>query len=282
MKTTRSMKWMTVCTSVLTAAAMFRASADESAAATSKTDKSDKTYTGTVVSIDPKEHVVDVKGWTMLNKTFNTGDNCFISQIDKDNATAADLRVGERVTVSYQDVHGVLIASRVEQEPMRFDGMVKAIDADKHMLTLHQRALDKQLLMPAECKIMLRGGKVGTFADIKVGNHVTVTYETPGSTPTARQIAQTSIPYTGTLTAIDLNEKTVKAKAMFETKKFNLADNCAIIVNGRTDGKLEDLKPNDKLMFSYDEINGVNVVNRIAPADMPPNAVATSSPTTGY
>jgi len=186
------------------------------------------------------------------------------------------------VTVTYQDVHGVLIASRIEQEPMRFEGMVKAIDADKHTLTLHQRALDKELVMPAECKIMLRGGKAGTFADIKVGNHVTVTYETPGNTPTARQIAQTSIPYTGTLTAIDLNDKTVKAKAMFETKKFNLADNCAIVVNGRTDGKLEDLKPNDKLVFSYDEINGVNVVNRIAPADMPPNAVATSAPTTGY
>lgn len=280
MKTTKSTKWIAVCAAVLTTAAMFRASADEPAAAAAS--KNDKSYTGTVVSVDPNEHVLGVKGWTMMNKSFNTGNNCFISQIDKDNATAGDLRVGEKVTVTYQDVHGVLIASRIEQEPMRFEGMVKSIDADKHTLVLHQRALDKELQMPAECKIMLRGGKAGTFADIKVGNHVTVTYETPGNTPTARQIAQTSIPYTGTLTAIDLNDKTVKAKAMFETKKFNLADNCAIVINGRTDGKLEDLKPNDKLTFSYDEINGVNVVNRIAPADMPPNAVATAAPTTGY
>jgi Cu/Ag efflux protein CusF len=160
--------------------------------------------------------------------------------------------------------------------------MIKAIDNDKHLLTLHQRALDKQIQFPAECKIVLRDGKTGTMADLRVGNHVTVTYETPGNTPTAREIAQTSILYTGSLTAIDLNDRTVKAKAMFANKKFNLADNCAIVINGRTDGKLEDLKPNDKLSFSYDEINGVNVVNRIGPADMPPSSVATSAPMTGY
>lgn len=279
MKTTRSNTWMAVCTSFFTAAAMFPALAGDPATTAAKSEKS---YTGTVVSIDPKEHVLSVKGWTMLSKSFNLGDNCFCSQLDRNNATVNDLRAGEKVTVSYQDTHGVLIASRVEQEPMRFEGMIKAIDNDKHTLTLHQTALDKQVQFPAECKIVLRDGKPGTMADLKVGNHVTVTYETPDSTPTARQIAQTSIPYTGTLTAIDLNDKTVKAKSMLATKKFNLADNCTIVVNGRTDGKLEDLKPNDKLLFSYDEIDGVNVVNRIGPAEVPANSVTDTTPMTGY
>jgi hypothetical protein len=108
---------------------------------------------------------------------------------------------------------------------------------------------------------------------------VTVTYETPDGTPTAREIAQTSMEFTGTLTAIDLGEKTVKAKAMFDTKKFNVADNCAIVINGKTDGQLSDLKPNDKLVFSYDEINGINVVNRIAPAEVQPNSATTAQMT---
>jgi hypothetical protein len=51
---------------------------------------------------------------------------------------------------------------------------------------------------------------------------------------------------------------------MFDTKKFNLGDNCAIVIDGKINGRLADLKPNDKLVFSYDEINGVNVANRIA------------------
>ena len=279
MKTTRSKTWttwMAVCASGLTLGTALPAVADGTATATPATDE--KSYTGTVVSIDPKEHVLDVKGWMMINRSFNLGGNCFYSQLDRNNATANDLRAGEKVTVSYQDAHGVLIASRVEQEPMRFEGMVKAIDNDKHILTLHQTALDKQVQFPADCKIMLRDGKTGTLADLRVGNHVTVTYETPDNTPTARQIAQTSIPFTGTLTAIDLNDRTVKAGS----KKFILADNCTIVVNGRTDGKLDELRPNDKLLFSYDEINGVNVVNRIGPSDVPANTMTQTAPMTGY
>ena len=63
-----------------------------------------------------------------------------------------------------------------------------------------------------------------------------------------------------------------------------MADNCAIVINGKTDGRLSDLKPDEKLVFSYDEINGVNVVNRIAPAEAPPNSVAATTPTpmSGY
>jgi len=260
----------------LTATAVFRASADQAATAA----RPEKSCTGTVASVDPKEHVLSVKGWTMMNKSFNVGANCAYHQLDKNNATVNDLRAGEKVTVSYQVVHGVLIADRVAQEPMRFEGMVKAIDTEKHTLTLHQGMSDKELRLAEDCKIALRNGKMGTFADIKVGNQVTATYETPGNKPVARQIAQTSLAFSGTLTAIDLGDKTVKAKAALGSKKFNLADNCTIVINGKPDGKLADLKPNDKLVFSYDEINGVNVVNRIGPTETQPDSVATYGPDT--
>jgi hypothetical protein len=142
------------------------------------------------------------------------------------------------------------------------------------MLTLHRPGSDKHLQIADDCKIVLRDEKTGTFADIHPGNHVTVTYETPAGKPVAREIAQTSIAFTGTLTAIDLGDRTLKARAVFETKKFNLADNCAIVINGKTDGQLSDLKPNDRLVLNYDEINGVNVVNRIAPAEFQTNSAA--------
>lgn len=270
MKTTMK-KWTAVCAAVLAATAAFRAAADQAALAA----RLEKSYTGTVAAVDPKEHTLNVKGWTMFTKAFNLADNCTYSLLENNNGMSTDLRGGEKVTVRYQNAHGVLIADRVVQRPMRFEGMVAAIDPDKHTLTLHRRGLDKQLQIADGCKIVLRDEKPGTFADIHPGNHVTVTYETPNGTPTARQIAQTSLAFTGKLTAIDLGEKTVKARARFATKRFNVADNCAIVINGRTDGKLGDLKPNDLLVFNYDEINGVNVVNRIAPV---PVEVQTNSP----
>lgn len=61
---------------------------------------------------------------------------------------------------------------------------------------------------------------------------------------------------------------------MFATKKFNVGDDCAVVINGKPGGKLTDLRPGESLMFSYDNVNGVNVVNRIAPANGSGSAVA--------
>ncbi len=272
MKTKVLRTWAAVGLSVLTATAAYRASADD-ASAKATTAKPDKTYTGTVVSVDPKEHLLNVKGF-MFGKKFNLGDTCAYTMVDKDTGAMGDLRPGQRVTVGYQDAHGVLVADRVTQQPMRDEGMVKAIDPKAQTMTLHLGVMDKTFQLPADCEVTLRGDKSGTVADIQAGNHVLVTYEVPNGKLTARQIAQTSATFTGDLTAIDLDQKTLKAKAMFTTKKFNVGDDCAVIVNGKPNGKLTDLRPGESLTFNYDDVNGVNVVNRIAPANGSGRAVA--------
>ena len=276
MKANRSICRMAICAAVLTATAVIRSPADQATPAA----RPERTCTGTIVSVDPKEHTLETK-WFLFSRSFNLGDNCTYVLLDKNPGAAGDLRPGEKVTVSFQDAHGVLIADRVVQEPMRFEGMVAAIDPATHTLTLHHPGVDKHLQIADGCKIVLRGDKPGTLADIQPGDHVTVTYETPDGKPTAREIAQTSLEYTGTLTAIDLGEKTLKAKSPFSSKKFNVADNCAIVINGRTDGQLSDLKPDEKLVFNYDEINGINVVNRIAPAEFQTNSAAANAPMSG-
>jgi len=188
-----------------------------------------------------------------------------------------DLRPGEKVTVSYKDAQSVLIADQVKQDPMEFEGKVAAIDTSSQMLTLHRIGLDKQLQIAAGCIIILHNDMPGTLADIKPGDHVTATYEIPEGVPTARQIAQTSMEFTGKLTALDVGAKTLKGKALFNSRKFNVANNCAIVINGKTDGQLGDLKPNDQLVFTYDTINGINVVNRIAPREAISEPATTAS-----
>jgi Cu/Ag efflux protein CusF len=278
MKTTRLKNWMAVCAAALTVTAGYRVLADE-AAANAPVAKPDKTYTGTVVSVDPKESQLDVNGFLFSHKQFNLGDTCTYMIVGQASGAVDDLRPGQRVTVGYQDANGVLVADRVTQQPLRDEGMVKAIDAKAQTLTLHAGMIDKTFQLPPDCAVSLRGDKTGTLGDIQAGDHVTVTYEVPEGKATVRELAQNSATFTGDLTAIDLDQKTIKAKATFSVKKFNVGDDCAIMVNGRPDGKLTDLRPGESLAINYDEVNGVNIINRIAPGGDRRSSVASSAPT---
>lgn len=277
MKTTKTMVWMAVSLSALTATATFRASADQTATAAKPVEKS---YTGMVKIVNLNERTLDMQEF-LWTKDFNLGSVCNFTLPDGSAGTLNDLKPGEKVTVHYQDANDVLVADSIAQQAMTYEGMVKAIDPAKHTMTIHLRVLDKQFQLPDACKIVLQDDRSGTLNDIQPGNHVTVTYMTPNGTLTAAQIAQTSSEFTGTLTAINLNKRTVEAQSMFTSRKFSLADDCAIVINGKPDGKLADLRPEEKLDFSYNDIDGVNVVNRIAPArsaqaESQPNPVVTT------
>lgn len=236
--------------------------------------KPDKTYTGTVICADPKERTLEVKGF-LFSKKFNLGDHCAYALWKQPAGAMGDLRPGEKVTVSYQDAHGVLVADGVKQVPMTCEGMVKSINLTLHTMTLQGRIQVRQVWIPDDCAVMLHGGKSGTLADIAPGSRVTIIYETQHHQLTARQIAQTSALFIGSLTAVDLPEQTVKAEARFGAKTFHLADNCAVVINGKTDGKLGDLKLGERFAFSYDDVNGINIVNRIGAA--PPQETETTS-----
>lgn len=261
MKTTARRTWQAFGLTVLTLGTWLNAMADQPA----KTETGE-TYTGTVIAVDAKEHALTVKGW-LRSKQFHLGQDCKFALLDKAEGMAGDVRPGQRVEVAYIKAHGVLVANRINQQPMRFEGTVKAIDSQRHILTLHRRALDKDFVFGDACQIVLRNNRPGTWSDVQLGHRVTVLYEVPDNIATAREIAQTGATFEGALTAIDTTERTLKARSAFGTRKFILANDCRILLNGKTDGQLRQLKPGDRLRFSYEEINGVNVATRIAPAE---------------
>ena len=184
----------------------------------------------------------------MWNKDFNLGDSCTFVLMDKSSGSIGDLRPGEKITVNYQNAHGVLVADRIEQKPMTCEGTVKHIDPAAHTMKLRED--NRTFAIPDDCKVVLRNDHSGSTSDIQPGNHVTIVYETPHNELVARQISQTSAEFVGTITAIDLKQKMVKAKGGFTTKKFNIADNCTILLNGKADSQLADLQPNEKLVFN--------------------------------
>jgi hypothetical protein len=214
-----------------------------------------------VSSVDAKNRTLTV-GKFLSSKRFTTGDSCAFLLVDKSDRDLEGVRPGQKVTLTYQDVNGVLVAARLVQEPLLYKGTIKEFDNAKHTVTVGSKVFK----IADGCTVVLRDNRAGTLPDVKPGHLVTVLHEDPEGIATARQIAQTSEIFRGALTAIDLGEHTLKAKAGGSSKQFRVASNCAIILSGKT-AALGSLKPGDKLEFSYDEVDGVNVVTRIVQAD---------------
>ncbi|HTV63485.1 MAG TPA: hypothetical protein VMH30_13040 [Verrucomicrobiae bacterium] len=245
--------------------------ADESSTAAAGPEK---TYTGTVLAVHPNQQTMRVRGW-FLSKDFNIGNSCEFALWGQPAGALTDLRPGEKVTVSYQASNGVWVADRVKEDLASKEGTVQAVNPTDHSITLRDHGMDKTFKIADDCAVVLRDNHSGFISDVQPGDLVTVIYDTPDGHATARQIAQTSATFTGTLTAIDLESKTLKVKSMFETKSFDVGSQCAIVLDGKMGGQLSNLRPDEPLVINYDDVNGVNIVNRIATA--PPAQTETTT-----
>ena len=245
--------------------------ADESSAARTQ----EHNYTGTIRTVDAKEKTLTVKGY-FFHKTFNLAENCKFTTEGKD-ASLSDFRPGQRVTVNYQDASGVLVADRIAQVDLRYTGPVADLDVNRHQLTVGDRIEHKTFELSPDCKVVLKGDKTGSWTDVGIGHKVTVVYELPNDAPLARRIEQKSSTFVGTLEAVDGPRRLVKAKHILGDKKFILGDGCKIVINGKPDAQLADLGIGQQFRFDYDEVGGVNVVSRIAPAQEETTRVSQSA-----
>jgi Cu/Ag efflux protein CusF len=250
-----------ICTLLTLGAALSLGSARPALADSTASGANEKTAKGVLRSIDQKEKTVELKSFWGTRK-FNIGTDCKVTLQGKPDTSLAELRPGQKVQISYERVQGVLVAHQITQENVNFTGYVASIDPPKHTMTIRSHLLDKTFFIADDCKVLLRD-KAGAVPDIQPGNYVTVTFETPESVSTAHEIALASVTFKGAMTAIDMNDRTLKAKAMLTAKKFNLADDCQIVVGDKPGAKMSDLKLGDQLIISYDDQKGVNIVNRI-------------------
>jgi Cu/Ag efflux protein CusF len=242
----------------------------------------EKTSTGTITALDAKEKVLKTEG-LLFTKTFVLGDNCTLAVGSQTDASLNEFRPGQKVTVDYRDVDGVLVADRVTQDRLYFTGEVSAIDAKSHVLTLRHRAELKTFGIADNCGVTLSKKSSGSLDDIKPGNHVTVIYEKPGGKLVIQWIEQPSLQFTGTLGTVDLTDRTITAgKRLLGDKQFHVGDNCAVVINGKVAGAghLKDLRPGENCELSYDTVDGVNIVNRIALVSAP-GTTETSAPVAG-
>ena len=87
--------------------------------------------------------------------------------------------------------------------------------------------------------------------------------------------------FLGAIESIDTHSKAIIARELRNKgpeKRFNLADNCAIVSNGKLDTKLSNLRAGETVSLSYDNDNGVLVANRITPESSQSAQNITASP----
>lgn len=220
------------------------------------------TFTGSVKLVDDNERSITVKGF-LSTRRFNAGDHCDVSLEDKPDAALKDLQPGHRVEVQYLAHSGVNVASRITQKNATFTGHISAIDPTKRTLTVKGGVPRKAFVAGEDCKIIIREEKDHTLAGLKIGHKVTVRYTATEGCNLAHKIEQSSLTFAGTVEAIDATTGTLKAKQILSERRFTLAKDCQLIIDGRPNGKLSDLRIGDKLSFHYEDVDGVLVANRV-------------------
>lgn len=221
----------------------------------------EKSLKGMVVSLNQNDRTVRVKG-LLRTRLMNIANDCQVS-LEGQPATPADLRPGQKVDIRYENARGVLVAHRIAQMNQTFEGYIRSIDPGSHKITVRHRMLDKDFRIADDCRVMLGDEKSGALGDLKVGHRVVLVYETPETGALMRQVTLDGKTFNGTLTAIDVNERTLKARTLLGSKKFSLARDCRIVIDGRTDSALRDLRIGDPVVLNYEDVNGVLVASRV-------------------
>lgn len=219
-------------------------------------------YKGSVVAVDPQEKTVSVRGG-LTTRTFNAGDNCKVTLEDKPRASLSDLATGQKVEVRYRKVQGIPVAQQVIQQNRSFKGHVTALDPAKRTIIVKHGVFTRGFALAEGSAVIVKNDKVGTLVNLRIGDTVTVIYQSENDPLIAHRVEQKNPTFTGTIRAIDARTRTVTARSLMGEKKFHLANGCKIVVNGKTDAGLSDLRIGERMSVSYEDADGVLVANRI-------------------
>src|SRR3974390_2915202 len=115
--------------------------------------KGEKTWTGTLNAVSAAGHSVAGRHcWS--SKVFNVGDHCTVSTMDRNEASLADLRPGNRVEINYRNEQGILVAYSIVVKPLSYKGLVHSVDKNTRVVTMQGMA-KKKFQVPNDCKVTL-------------------------------------------------------------------------------------------------------------------------------
>jgi hypothetical protein len=239
-------------------------------------------WTGTLSSVNAQDDTVTIRLW-LGEDTFHLGKDCSISTLEQERASVAALRPGEEVSIRYRNVDGVLVADRVADVALQADGTVSGLNLKAGVITLKEAPLYRpfrksdSFQIPKDCKFRLANGREGTLADLQRGDHLIVTYEFPGESPVAYRILDKSSTCTGTVVELNIPGGTLRAREGAAERIFALSPDCQVILAGPTTASFKGVHLGRTYRFTYEEMSGVRILERIAAAEPKLSKTAPSS-----
>jgi Cu/Ag efflux protein CusF len=173
------------------------------------------------------------------------------------------LAAGQKVEVHYRKVQGVLVAQEMIQLNRSFKGHITALDQTQRTIAVKHGVFTRGFALADDSTVIVKNDKSGTLENLRIGETVTVIYQSENDPLIASRVEQNNPTFTGTIRAIDARTRTVAVRSILGEKKFHLANGCKIVVNGKANAGLNDLRIGDRLSVSYEDADGVLVANRI-------------------
>jgi hypothetical protein len=234
------------------------------------TAKHERCWKGTITAVDTQNQTLTAEDWP-FTKTFDLGRRCAIVSLDNQHAALGDLRPGEKVSIRYQEAEGVRVANRIAENALHYAGTVHSVNRKTDIITMAEAPLYQPFKAPRtfraaqDCKVTLWNGREGTLANVKPGDRVWVVYEVPRGSQVAYRIRVRTASSQGVAEAIDLSAHTLKVKEGSKEKNFALGDDCQVMLSRDKVGHLKDLMSGQKYRFTYQDVNGIKVIEWIAP-----------------
>src|SRR5258708_10447909 len=97
--------------------------------------KHEKTWRGTLAAVNAQDNTIRCRRW-LLTRTFQAGEHCAISAVDKNEAALSDLYPGEKVQIRYRKAEGVRVADRIAERELRYAGRVQDLDRKDGIVTI--------------------------------------------------------------------------------------------------------------------------------------------------
>lgn len=131
---------------------------------------------GTITAIDADSRAIKV-GQGMWAKQFTAPEDCVFEFHKGSTGAISDLRLGQRVTVTYGQTGETLTAYRVLEPSEMFAGTLSAVDATERTIRVKYLLGEKRFRLADDCHVLVGDTLKEDLAGLQLGQKISLDYQ---------------------------------------------------------------------------------------------------------